>query len=138
MAIDFSTGSSTYFTKPPRTVITYDTLSGCPPTRAVNVPIASTSIVLTAPAALVVNGKLIRNNGINSGQRGDLSLYVSTGQVCRSLDFVDAASNWQQAVVAWMGTLSAGTHSIYMYSDNLADAWGCTGYWGHVQIMIFE
>jgi len=137
MAVDFANGGSTFLTKPPRTIITYDTVSGCPPTRGANVPIASATITLTASAALVIDAKIIRNNAINSG-RCDMSLYVSTGQVCRTLDYIDAATDWQQHCLAWMGTLAAGTHTIYMYSDNCANCWGCTSYWGHIQVMIFE
>jgi hypothetical protein len=145
VAVDFSTGGSTYFTKPPRTIITYDTVSGCFPTRNAGTAIASTSVVLTAAASLVVEGKLIRQQGC-SGQRDgnvssrcDLSLYVSTGQVCRTLDWNDGIANdWNQHCVCWMGTLAAGTHSIYMYSDNCHDCFGCTSPWGHLQVLIFE
>lgn len=138
MPIDFSTGGSTYFTKPPRTIITYDSVSGCPPARAVNTAIASTSLVLTAPASIVVEGKLIRYH-VGLAARCDLSLYVSTRQVSRTLDYNDnLASDWQQHSLMWMGTLAAGTHSIYMYSDNCANAFGCNSQWGHIQILVFE
>lgn len=137
MAIDFATGGSTYFTKPPRVVMSYDSVSGCPPTRAAGTAMASTSLTLTVAASLVIEGKLIRTNA--TAARCDLSLYVSTGQVCRTLDHNDGlGSDWQQHSLLWMGTLAAGTHTIYMYSDNCANAWGCGGYWGHIQILIFE
>jgi hypothetical protein len=140
MPIDFATGGSTYFTKPPRSIITYDTVSGCPPTRNTNTAICSTSITLSVTASLIVEGKLIRNNGANGAPaRCDLSLYVSTGQVSRTLDYNDGlGSDWQQHSLIWMGTLSAGTHTLYMYSDNCASVWGCTSPWGHLQILIFE
>lgn len=137
MPIDFATGGSTYFTKPPRSVITYDTVAGCPPSRAAGTAICSTSITLASAASLIVEGKLIRTNATAS--RCDLSLYVSTGQVARTLDNNDSlGSDWQQHSLIWMGTLAAGTHTIYMYSDNCANAWGCTSPWGHIQILIFE
>lgn len=140
MPINFSDGGSLYFTKPPRSVIVYDTVSGCPPARNTFTQICTTSIVLTAAASLIVEGKLIRANYANGGPgRCDLSLAVNGTEVSRTLDFHDnLASDWQQHSVLWMGTLNAGTHSIYMYSDSCASVWGCTSPWGHLQTLIFE
>jgi hypothetical protein len=136
MPINFSNGGSTNFTKPPRSIYTPDTVSGCPPGRGAGTRIAETTFTTAGDAAIVVEGITIRTNS----QRGrcDLYLYVNGTRVDQTLDYADGTtSDWQDAVVGYMGTVGAGTHTVW-YESTVCAGWGCGSDWGHLQVLIFE
>lgn len=136
MPINFSTGGSTNFTRPPRCIRTGDTVSGCPPSRSTGTQIATTTFTLANPAAIVVEAITIRTN--NQGGRCDLGLFVNGSQVDQTLDYNDGnTSDWQDAVLGYMGDLGAGTHTIDYRGINCG-GWGCGDEWGHLQVLIFE
>ena len=104
--------------------------------RAVNTRIAETTFTTAGPAAIVLDGNTIRTN--SQGGRCDLHLYVNGTRVDQTLDYNDGnGGNWQDAVVGYMGTVSAGTHTVWYQSANCA-GWGCGSDWGHLQVLIFE
>jgi hypothetical protein len=136
MPINFLDGGNANFTKPPRSIYTADSVSGCPPGRAAGTRIAETTFITAGPAAIVLDGNTIRTN--SQGGRCDLHLYVNGTRVDQTLDYNDGqTSNWQDAVVGYMGTVSAGTHTVWYQSTNCA-GWGCGSDWGHLQVLIFE
>lgn len=137
MAINFATNGSTGFTKPPRVITTTDGFAGCPGTRAAGTGICSTTITLVSNSIIVVEGRLIRACGGNSG-RCDTYLNLDGTTVHRFIDYCDGAtSEWVQHVLSWMGPVAAGTHT-FIAASSCANAIGCGDSWGHLQFLIFE
>ena len=150
MAINFSNGGSAGITRAPRAIFTGDGVAGCPPTRACGTRIAESVFTTTSDCVILAQAIIIRRlsntncDGVQRDGRCDMQLQgafsgASSGQqLDRTLDYNDGdTGNWQEAVMGWMGTVSAGSHSIFMSSDTCR-GWGCEGTWGHVQVYIFE
>ena len=80
-------------------------------------------LAVGAKSILLSRGHMIRKT-IN---RADLHLFVDKDLKDRSLTHT-ASNQWDDAAVFWVGTVTWGTHSVWLQSPQ-ANVWGCTGSW---------
>lgn len=150
MAVNFSSGGSTAFTRPPRRIVVSDAVSGCPPARASDRLLTAT-FTLANTAVVSVQSQIIRRR--SSPERCDTQLYgvgtpsvngdTTTGTVTlmRFLSFNDQnTGEWDTHYNCWMGTVPAGTHTFYVDNNTSGcrNFYGCGGSWGQMYFMIFE
>jgi hypothetical protein len=115
-----------------RTVRVEDGVTGCPPTRAASDVIMLTEITLARDGDVVIQGDII-GRGVN---RHDLLLYVDGDMVDQTLTY-SYGTAWVDAHVGWTGTLTAGTHDIWVQGPS-ANMWGCGPSWGSIDVTIFD
>lgn len=151
MAVNFSSGGSTAFTRPPRRIVATDNRGGCPATSQTNDRLMTATFTLANTAVVSVQSQIIRRR--SSPSRCDTQLYgvgtpsvngdTTTGTVTlmRFLSFNDEnTGEWDTHYNCWMGTVPAGTHTFYV--DNVTagcrNFYGCGTTWGQMHFMIFE
>jgi len=152
MAVDFSSGGSFAFTRPPRRIVATDARGGCPATSQPNDRLMTATITFAGNAIVSIQSQIIRRR--SSAQRCDTQLHgvgtpnvtsdTQTGTVTlmRFLSFNDEnAGEWDTHYNCWMGTVPAGTHTFFV--DNVSgvgcrDFYGCGASWGQMHFMIFE
>ena len=117
-----------------RTIHTPDTRStGCPPAAAVNTPLITQTFTMNENGFVYITSDIVRSfNG-----RADLRLFVDGIVVDYGITYTPN-SNWVDAHVAWSGSLSAGSHTVNIQSQNAPNAWGCGSLWGAINTIILE
>ena len=129
-SVVFSDGTSQ--SRAPRVIYTQDTRSGCPPSWSANTDLITQTFSLNSTASVSIKSAIIRN----ASGRHDLFLYVDGSLVDRHLNYT-SSGQWEDAYVQWVGTLSAGNHTISIQSPS-ASVYGCGPDWGSIQTIIFE
>lgn len=140
MPLNFANGTNTtVISRPPRVIHTPDNVAGCPPARASWAAISTTNVVTTRPAWFYIQGRIIRA----ADGRTDLYLYGSgpngwSSQALRvRLNWTNAGT-WDHVHFRFNTYQSAvGTYTFWM-AGPAANAWGCTGQWGTLSIMVQE
>lgn len=144
MAVNFSNGT---MYAAPRIIETKDGRSGCPPSAARGSTLISHSFTVSNTARIWTHGRIIfygpAAGNYGPASRADFDLVVAGSVVKRALNnimYTDGTipSNWEELDATWMGTLGAGTHTIYMAGQNGASCWGCGTAWGQLTTVIWE
>lgn len=149
MAVNFSNGGSSAFTRPPRRIVVTDTRGGCPPSPADD-RLMTATFTITTESVISIQSQIIRRR--SSAQRCDSVLYgvgvpnangnaSGTNPLMQFLSFNDqSTAEWDNHYHCWMGTVPPGTHTFYV--DNVTSGcrnfYGCGESWGQMHIMIFE
>ena len=139
--------------KPPRTIQTLDSRSGCPGASASGpygnrgsagaaVTLISQTIVLTSSALLWIHARII----FNMQRRCDVYLSIdNVVQTPMSLNYAYYAggNNWEEEIIIFTTTLAAGTHYIELrdaeYDSSIcANRFGCGNDWGEINTLIWE
>jgi hypothetical protein len=140
MAINFSSGTNTtQISRPPRVIHTIDTVGGCPPTRGGGTQICPTTVVITNPAWIYIQGRIIRLfNG-----RTDLYLYGtgpngwSSSQLRPRLNWTNGYG-WDHVNMRYAAYLTnTGTYTFWLVGAN-NDVWGCGNDWGSLSVLVME
>lgn len=126
----------------PRVVETRDSRSGCPGTAASGTTLISQTITVDNFCVYWTHGRIIFNSGSAGKNRADFVLRVNGSGVKNALDTATNSSGantgWEELDATFMGTLSAGTHTISMTGSNGTNCWGCGGDWGQLTTLIWE
>lgn len=136
------TGSGTIYAAP-RVVQTNDTRAGCPGTAANGSTLISQTITVTNTATYWTHCRIIYNAASAGHIRSDFYISVDGTSVKGSLDTATdsagtAVSAWEELDASYMGTLSAGTHTIAMIAQNGPNCWGCGEPWGNMVTLVWE
>lgn len=136
------TGSGTIYAAP-RVIQTNDTRAGCPGTAANGSTLISQTITVTNTATYWTHCRIIFLPSADGTIRSDFYISVDGTNVKSSLDtatntFGSAVTSWEELDASFMGTLSAGTHTIAMIGTNGTNCWGCTGDWGNMVTFVWE
>jgi len=122
----------------PRIIQTLDTRAGCPGTLSSGGVIISHSFTVSNPCVYWSHGRVI----FSGKARADFELHVNGTNRKSALDTTlttaGAVGSWEELDASFMGTLSAGTHTIAMIASNGTNNWGCGGDWGQLITMVWE
>ena len=109
-----------------------DERSGCPPAADANSALLTQTITLSETSVIVAQGHMIRNHD----GRADLALHVDGSQMDRTLTYT-SSGQWEDGAVFWMGTLSAGEHTVQLVeASGHASIWGCQQDWGDLDVLV--
>lgn len=136
-----NTSSGTVYSAP-RIINTGDTRGGCPGTAADGSLLISQTFTVDNPCVYWTHGRIIFNSQSAGKGRADFNLRINGNVVKYALNTAittaGATAGWDELDATYMGTLSAGTHTISMYGSNGSNCWGCGSEWGHIVTMIWE
>ncbi len=123
-----------WVSKTPQVIHATDTRLGCPPVAAANTDLISSTFTLLEQANVYVSGQIIR---FFTG-RADLWLQVDGTTEDQTLTYTPAAdgNQWADANVQWSGSLAQGVHTIRL-RGSVANAFGCGGTWGSMDIVVY-
>jgi hypothetical protein len=126
----------------PRVIETRDTRGGCPGTAADGSTLISQTFSVDNACVYWTHGRIIFNSGSAGKNRADFIIRVNGNNVKRALDTStrsDGANmGWEELDATFMGTLSAGNHTITIIGTNGANCWGCGTDWGQITTLVWE
>lgn len=115
----------------PRVIWTGDPTGLCPPVRAAFTDLFVQYFTLDRAASVYIRGDMIRS------ATGRVDLYLLINGTIRDRAIASTSVvEWQDANVAWAGTLAAGNHNVSLQS-NVANVWGCGPEWGEIITVLF-
>ena len=139
MAIN--TASGTIYSAP-RIIETRDTRSGCPGTAAAGTILITQTFTIDNTCVYWTHGRIIFNSSNAGKNRADFYISVNGSIVKYALDTATnsagANSGWEELDATFMGTLSAGTHTINIVGSNGSNCWGCGSDWGQLTTLVWE
>jgi len=107
-----------------------DTQSGCPKARKANTNLIAKTVTLSQTSIVKIAGHMIRTfNG-----RADLYLRVNNANKDYSLSYTNS-KRWEDVKVHYITKLNKGTYTFSLVS-NRANAFGCGGSWGDIDILV--
>lgn len=141
MAVFFNnTQGATKISAPPRIIIAYDDVGGCPPTRTS--PLITITATVNNPAYFRFMSGIIRN----ANARTDLQCFVQgpAGSNYASNTLLTRRLNWT-ATGTWDDTNLdataygniAGTYTFTLTADS-PSSWGCGRYHGGAHLLVLE
>lgn len=139
MPVNFA--NNTNISKPPRLIVEYDNVGGCPPSRANSNLIVST-FTIDSPAQIFVQVKTIC---VGTG-RHDRGLYIqgpsgsgyNNTRYAVRLDY-KIGTWWEDAYIHWAGTFGvAGSYTVRFTSEAGNNVCGCGSGYGRMNILVME
>jgi hypothetical protein len=126
----------------PRVIETRDSRSGCPPTAASGSVLISQTVTLDNACVYWTHARIIFNSANAGKNRADFGLQINGTTVKEALDTATnsagANTGWEELDASFMGTLSAGTHTIRILGQNGSNCWGCGSDWGQITTLVWE
>lgn len=139
MAVLFANGTT--IARPPRLIVEYDNVGGCPPSRGTSTLISST-FTITSSAQIFIQVKTI----CSGSGRHDRGLYISgpsgsgynNTRYAVRLDY-KIGTWWEDAYIHWAGTFGvAGSYTVNFTSESGNAVCGCGSGYGRMNILVME